>query len=109
MTKSLKQRDKKLKEVLLQVEDERKMAEQYKEQVSLAPVPPPGLQLPGLQPLTCGRSLLDRQRKETPRSNSSRGSWRRQRRSRSASMPTAGSCSASWMRPLRATRPWVAR
>uniref|UniRef100_A0A2K6GSG8 Myosin-10 n=1 Tax=Propithecus coquereli TaxID=379532 RepID=A0A2K6GSG8_PROCO len=31
-TKSLKQRDKKLKEVLLQVEDERKMAEQYKEQ-----------------------------------------------------------------------------
>ncbi|XP_035309303.1 myosin-11 [Cricetulus griseus] len=31
-TKSLKQKDKKLKEVLLQVEDERKMAEQYKEQ-----------------------------------------------------------------------------
>uniref|UniRef100_A0A2K5LT44 Myosin heavy chain 11 n=1 Tax=Cercocebus atys TaxID=9531 RepID=A0A2K5LT44_CERAT len=30
--KSLKQKDKKLKEVLLQVEDERKMAEQYKEQ-----------------------------------------------------------------------------
>lgn len=33
--KSLKQKDKKLKEVLLQVEDERKAAEQYKEQVSL--------------------------------------------------------------------------
>lgn len=31
--KSLKQKDKKLKEVLLQVEDERKAAEQYKEQV----------------------------------------------------------------------------
>ena len=35
-TKSLKQKDKKLKEVLLQVEDERKMAEQYKEQVTRA-------------------------------------------------------------------------
>lgn len=35
-TKSLKQKDKKLKEVLLQVEDERKMAEQYKEQVATA-------------------------------------------------------------------------
>ncbi|XP_060030089.1 myosin-11 [Erinaceus europaeus] len=32
VAKSLKQKDKKLKEVLLQVEDERKMAEQYKEQ-----------------------------------------------------------------------------
>nr|XP_045377191.1 myosin-11 isoform X4 [Camelus bactrianus] len=31
-TKSLKQKDKKLKEALLQVEEERKMAEQYKEQ-----------------------------------------------------------------------------
>lgn len=31
--KSLKQKDKKLKEALLQVEDERKAAEQYKEQV----------------------------------------------------------------------------
>lgn len=30
--KALKQKDKKLKEALLQVEDERKMAEQYKEQ-----------------------------------------------------------------------------
>lgn len=30
----LKQKDKKLKEVLLQVEDERKMVEQYKEQVA---------------------------------------------------------------------------
>lgn len=29
--KSLKQKDKKLKEALLQVEDERKMAEQYKD------------------------------------------------------------------------------
>ena len=37
--KSLKQKDKKLKEALLQVEDERKMAEQYKEQVT-APRPP---------------------------------------------------------------------
>ena len=37
--KSLKQKDKKLKEALLQVEDERKMAEQYKEQVT-APQPP---------------------------------------------------------------------
>lgn len=37
--KSLKQKDKKLKEALLQVEDERKMAEQYKEQVT-APWPP---------------------------------------------------------------------
>lgn len=35
--KSLKQKDKKLKEVLLQVEDERKMAEQYKEQVTRLP------------------------------------------------------------------------
>lgn len=33
MAKSLKQKDKKLKEVMLQVEDERKVAEQYKEQV----------------------------------------------------------------------------
>lgn len=31
--KSLKQKDKKLKEALLQAEDERKAAEQYKEQV----------------------------------------------------------------------------
>lgn len=37
--KTLKQKDKKLKEALLQVEDERKMAEQYKEQVT-APRPP---------------------------------------------------------------------
>lgn len=37
--KALKQKDKKLKEALLQVEDERKMAEQYKEQVT-APQPP---------------------------------------------------------------------
>lgn len=32
--KALRQKDKKLKEVLLQVEDERKQAEQYKDQVS---------------------------------------------------------------------------
>lgn len=49
--KSLKQKDKKLKEALLQVEDERKAAEQYKEQVRGAAGPgrpeatsgPPGL------------------------------------------------------------------
>ena len=43
VAKSLKQKDKKLKEVLLQVEDERKAAEQYKEQVPchLGPLPPP--------------------------------------------------------------------
>lgn len=49
-TKSLKQKDKKLKEVLLQVEDERKMAEQYKEQVPGACPPTPPL------PLTLGLS-----------------------------------------------------
>lgn len=32
--KSVKQKDKKLKEALLQVEDERKQAEQYKDQVN---------------------------------------------------------------------------
>lgn len=45
--KSLKQKDKKLKEVLLQVEDERKAAEQYKEQVHC---PPPPLASPPLVP-----------------------------------------------------------
>lgn len=57
--KSLKQKDKKLKEALLQVEDERKAAEQYKEQVRGAAGPgrpeatsgPPGLTPdPGLPP-----------------------------------------------------------
>lgn len=45
--KSLKQKDKKLKEVLLQVEDERKMAEQYKEQVTTGA---PGLAQPAAPP-----------------------------------------------------------
>lgn len=54
--KSLKQKDKKLKEVLLQVEDERKAAEQYKEQVRghlgpLAPqTPAPLLAAPRMTP-----------------------------------------------------------
>lgn len=62
--KSLKQKDKKLKEVLLQVEDERKAAEQYKEQVRRCrrplPISPPG---PPRGPLTLS-PLLHRQRKE---------------------------------------------
>lgn len=54
--KSLKQKEKKLKEVLLQVEDERKAAEQYKEQVRghlgpLAPqTPAPLLAAPRMTP-----------------------------------------------------------
>lgn len=48
--KSLKQKDKKLKEALLQVEDERKMAEQYKEQVGRRPALPPGAHPRGTPP-----------------------------------------------------------
>ena len=51
--KSLKQKDKKLKEVLLQVEDERKAAEQYKEQVRRRLSP---LLLPPLIYLVCRSS-----------------------------------------------------
>ena len=61
--KSLKQKDKKLKEALLQVEDERKMAEQYKEQVT-TPAPHPAPQAPPHTRLTLG-PLLPRPRKET--------------------------------------------
>lgn len=67
--KSLKQKDKKLKEVLLQVEDERKMAEQYKEQVPLPRAPPPSARRRprGPLPRLTLRPLWGRRRKETLR------------------------------------------
>lgn len=65
--KSLKQKDKKLKEVLLQVEDERKMAEQYKEQVPLPRAPPPSADPMAPSPALTLRPLRGRRRKETPR------------------------------------------
>lgn len=83
----------------MQVEDERKMAEQYKEQVATAGtfsrLSCSHLVLHDPLPLLTHCPVLGRQRKETPRSSSSRGSWKRQRKSPSASMPTAGSCSGN--------------
>lgn len=111
--KSLRQKDKKMKDLMIQVEDERKQAEQYKDQVRSHLVTDrswcrsmraDAKMKPALY-LWCPT----RRKSRTLAWSSWRGSWRSRRRNPSEPRPPAESCSGSWMRPRRPQTLWAAK
>lgn len=112
-SKNLRQKEKKLKDLSIQVEDERKQAQQYKDQVTLIYTGAKRIQT---WSFFCSQTwqqnypfVLCRQRRATSGWSSWSISWRRPRKRLSVWPPLGGNCRGRWRRRARPTTPWAER